>query len=270
MSMAVLAENHNLAEDASESSSNQRQVLKIATPSKHRVVTPQSTLNPHLQLRIRLIQEGFSEVDIDRSLEEMWEQDLRYDDFNAVASFIRSRDVVKGSSHTLHPTEEETKTASTAESTTTSKGENQSDGGELNVVKCDKTEDAIDSMGYSVDSDAIQVIRQRKSPAQPLNMSSKLDLVADYENLADSAFALSEWVAKAADRDEVCILFFSYIFIRVWIYFSASWDNVIGLFWSLSKYSFSALYTSNFRSLRFYVTQLFHTTYAYCDPPPSF
>jgi hypothetical protein len=169
-----------------------------------------STLNPHAQLRLRLIDEGIEETDIDRALEEMWERELLYDDFNAVMSFIHSRNAVKEQTDSIQqcPPEEETKTASTAESTSTSTDERQGNDGVDKDMNTDETNSATDSTGYAENSEAHQLSRQRKATVHPINMSSKLDLVADYENLADAAFALSEWVAKAADREEVCCAIF--------------------------------------------------------------
>jgi len=40
-------------------------------------------------------------------------------------------------------------------------------------------------------------------PTTAIDIASKLDLVADYENLSDAAFALSEWISKAAGVEEI-------------------------------------------------------------------
>jgi hypothetical protein len=184
-------------------------------------VSQPSTLNPHAQLRLRLIDEGIEETEIDRALEEMWERELPYDDFNAVMSFIHSRNAVKEQSDSIQqcPPEEETKTASTSESTSTSTDERQGNDGVDKDMNTDETNSATDSTGYAENSEARQLSRQRKAPVHPINMSSKLDLVADYENLADAAFALSEWVAKAADREEVCCaIFLGFICVFVCVY----------------------------------------------------
>jgi len=171
-----------------------------------------STLNPHAQLRLRLIDEGIDEPEIDRALEEMWERELPYDDFNAVLSFIHCRNAVKEQtdseqhSEQHFPPEEETKTASTVESTSTSRDEREHqriDGVIKNDTNTDETNSATDSTGYAYPESSKERQIQRKATVHPINMSSKLDLVADYENLADAAFALSEWVAKAADREEI-------------------------------------------------------------------
>jgi len=186
-----------------------RRMEKHASPSNLLVRFSKQTtmLNPHAQLRLRLVDQGYNEAEVDRAMEEMWERDLPYDDYNEVLSFIRARNALKDSHVQHYPPEEETKTASTAESTSTSTpststadDRQRTDG---SADEGDETEDAIDLEGFVDDADAFHLTRQRKSGVHPLNMSSKLDLVADYENLADAAFALSEWVAKAADRDEV-------------------------------------------------------------------
>mmetsp|Transcript_21229 Transcript_21229/g.24220 ORF Transcript_21229/g.24220 Transcript_21229/m.24220 type:complete len:843 (+) Transcript_21229:80-2608(+) len=162
----------------------------------------ENRLNPHMKLRIRLIKEGFTELEIDKALEEMWEKELRYDDYNKVVSYINSCAAIKGQSDSerRYPPEEETKTASTAESTSTSTDQ------QLNChrnIECHESDLKVESVQNSE-----QVIRRRQSAQNCLNISCKLDLVADYENLADAAFALSEWISKAADRDqiyEICV-----------------------------------------------------------------
>lgn len=166
----------------------------------------ESRLNPHAKLRIQLIKEGICEKEIDSALEAMWERELPYDDFTAVMNFIHGRNAVKEQSDSIrtakqYPPEEETKTTSTAESTSTSTNEREIGNGDIQTIA--KSEQTVNQTRFLKSEN---ILEQRKSALYPLNISSKLDLVADYENLADAAFALSEWVAKAADRDQVCFL----------------------------------------------------------------
>lgn len=227
-SMAALSDNGDLVvQQGNDTGKGQkRRMGKNASLSNQRIssgviASQPSTLNPHAQLRLQLVGEGIEEADIDRALEEMWERELPYDDFNAVMSFIRSRNAVKEQpeehSESIQQPEEETKTASTAESTSTSTDERDrsSNVGVTKNMHTNETNSTTDSTGYAENSEERQLSRQRKaSPVHPINMSSKLDLVADYENLADAAFALSEWVAKAADREEVCAPFFGFLYVN--------------------------------------------------------
>lgn len=192
-----------------------RKMNKNTLPANPQLVetSEQSTLNPHAQLRQRLVKEGYSEDEVDRSMEEMWERNLHYDDFNEVLSFLRARNADKDQSE-APPSEEETKTASTAESASTATNNDRRHRADDSVDESEKSEGAIDIAGFVDDAHAPGPTRHRNRGVHPLNMSSKLDLVADYENLADAAFALSEWVAKAADRDEVCsFIYWGFIYV---------------------------------------------------------
>jgi len=173
--------------------------MKVVNDSTLKV-NEQNRLNPHMKLRIRLIKEGFSEVEIDSALEAMWEKELQYDDFNEVVSYIHSCAAIKGQidSEQQYPPEEETKTASTAESTSTSTNERQTSHTNMRNIECDESNLEVGSPQESE-----RAMRKRQSAQNCLNISCKLDLVADYENLSDAAFALSEWVSKSADRDQI-------------------------------------------------------------------
>jgi hypothetical protein len=250
-SMAVLDEAVEPVPEMTEVVKGQKRRMKRnngSRPDHLRLyaTTEGSALNPQLQMRSRLVHDGYSEAEVDSALEEMWEQNLQYDDFAEVLAYLRSRNAVKDQSDSLHPfpPEEETKTASTAESTSTSTNDRQSSNGDVNGMECGETEGAIESTLFANDAERLRLTRQRKS-THPLNMFSKLDLVADYENLADAAFAVSEWVAKAADRDEVCAPFFSLSSVYTCLYKCIpGWDTFGFLGWLLFGFCLSDLYAS--------------------------
>ena len=167
-------------------------------------------LDPQTQLRQTLINEGFAERDIDGALGKMWDRQLPYDDCNAVRDFLREENVdgfVKGQC----PPEEETKTTSTADSTSGTTT-NPSDRDDENRPPSTESEANAErqSLGSAKDNRTKDDSQQKpkKSIGHSLDIASKLELVADYENLTDAAFALSEWVAKAADAAEVRAPFF--------------------------------------------------------------
>lgn len=158
-------------------------------------------LNPHHQLRTKLLAEGFTEKQIDDAMEEMWSSNLAYDDFDAVCDFLRGGEKEKDSRSQLSEQttqsnpEEENTTTSTAASTVAAAMTPPSEGDF--VLGFSPVEEEKEGDYDSNNS-------RNGSNTQAPSLAAKLEMVARYENLVDAAFALTEWTTKAAKPHEVC------------------------------------------------------------------
>jgi hypothetical protein len=194
--------------DASTSKPSKSQKKKAKkTAAKAQKETSQTALfqglNPHQQLRTKLLAEGFTEKQVDDAMEAMWSRNLAYDDFDAVCEFLRSDGKDNDAAQCSHLSEqttqsnleEENTTTSTAASTVAAAMTPPSEGDFVlgfSPVEEEKEGD-YDSSGNS----------RNAANAQAPSLAAKLEMVARYENLVDAAFALSEWTTKAAKPHEV-------------------------------------------------------------------
>lgn len=142
-------------------------------------------------LRKSLALKGFSLDEIDDAIIEMWDKELPYDDFDAVLAFLERNngsgvqvlvDTSRDDTEKNQPEETDDSTnndPSTEDSTENEQGEN----GKINH------------------SDS----KHEAEPAAPpaMTIQEKLDMVARYESLSDSIYALSQWISKAAKPQEV-------------------------------------------------------------------
>jgi hypothetical protein len=148
-------------------------------------------------LRKSLVLKGFSLDEIDEAVIEMWDKELHYDEYDAVLAYLERSDggveVMANAfkDEAMKYEGEETEDSTNNEHST----EDTIDGEELDIVLGQQRGgDEID------DSDS----EGEAEPATPaMTMSEKLDLVAGFESLTDSIFALSQWINKAAKSHEV-------------------------------------------------------------------
>lgn len=141
-----------------------------------------SSLNPHLVLRNDLMAQGFSGEDVDKAMDEMWNKELPYDEYESVLKYLKLGEKAFAKTNAGATSRDKTATSSTAAA---EKGPNGMGGG-VEESKDDSHEDAV----------------QARAPS--MSMAQKLDMVAGNENFVDAAFALTEWVNKAAKPHEVC------------------------------------------------------------------
>jgi hypothetical protein len=121
--------------------------------------------------------EGYTSKEVTNAMGEMWDKEMTgYDEFDAVLAYLRGA-------------HKEVETASTAPSTTMDErslnGHHQEEAVE---EEKEETEDASISTAAS---------------SQHLDMAARLDMVADSEDLGDSAFALNKWISEMAKQNEV-------------------------------------------------------------------
>jgi hypothetical protein len=141
-----------------------------------------SKMNSHVKLRNGLLSEGFSTAQIDNAMDEMWNNDLAYDEFDAVLKYLKSGGKVKSSGV------EESK-----------EPEDEPHNG--NTVKPDMVKG--NSRTKEEPNKTKPVTKKPSKPGAPTTMATKLDMVAGFEYLSDAIFAMTEWIIKAAKPHEV-------------------------------------------------------------------
>ena len=195
--------------------------LTMQSDLEQQEVFERNALNPQVQLRNSLLKQGFTAEQIDDAIEEMWEMDLQIDDMSQVMKYLDSKSnktspiqvqvqqlddepmAVASTSTTAgleKDTQEETKTFSTAETTS-----HNGSGGDVTYddSKYEEEPQQLLEPRAALSVQLTTTNARHKAATPPLDIASKLDLVADYENLTDAAFALSEWISQAADTEEV-------------------------------------------------------------------
>ena len=146
----------------------------------------ESKMNPHARLRHDLLSRGFDVSEIDTAMEEMWNNNLPYDEFNAVLKYLET-----GGNEKTDTKEAATEKIEDPENVSNNDDNSKSNGvGNSSVQESLREEEKLES-------------KEIPKPFVPLTMTSKLDMVAGYENLSDAIFALTEWVMKAAKPNEV-------------------------------------------------------------------
>ena len=163
------------AKEGSVSSNSNNEPTKpvepaVATAPKKASST---TLNPSAKVHDRLMAEGYTAKEVETAMGEMWDKEMTgYDEFDAVLAYLRGA-------------HKENETTSTAPSTTMD--DSYLNGNHQEQATEEEKEDASISTASS----------------QHLDMAARLDMVADSEDLGDSAFALNKWILEMAKQNEV-------------------------------------------------------------------
>lgn len=162
---------------SADDSSHQPVQQKTQAPSG--TTTAPSNMNPHVILRNRLMADGFSARQIDRAMEEMWDKNLEYDEYEAVLKYLKGE---KGDSNKDEPKQ----------------GGGKSSGA---VPSEPKKEKAVPKAVEPEDTTPAPTRNLKTSP--PASLEQRLETVAGFENMTDAIFALTEWVSKAAKPRDV-------------------------------------------------------------------
>lgn len=171
-----------------------------------------AALNPHEKLCNDLVRKGYSLPEIENALEEMWNLGMQYDDFSAVLAYLEAKraqkeaDAEREAAAQVAADAVENASESTPASTAAS-GSVESDELEENP-EAEKWEEQESEEASSVPESetapaAPSSLSGSESQFQPLDLASKLDVVAKFEILYDAVFALAEWVNKAAKPEQV-------------------------------------------------------------------
>jgi hypothetical protein len=167
-------------------------------------------MNPHFLLRSKLLSNGFSSDKIDVAMEEMWDQQLAYDEYDAVLQFLQSEH--NHENGIASPSSNTTKVSATLSENHShnynydynGNGNNDHTGSGVEESKqMENSDQHLDAGELPVDAAAVAAAAPVKPAA--MTMADKLDMVANSENLTDAAFALSEWISKVAKPHEVCM-----------------------------------------------------------------
>jgi len=172
-------------------------------------------LNPLDKVRMVLKQRGFSLDEIDNALEEMWNSELVYDDVDAVQNYLilradsgrassQSNDNSKEPDLSTQSLESSYSESASTEATESFKPMDETHG--VSEAKSESVEIVGDTLDASIKNDRSASVTSHSEPMDTL--SSKLDIVANYENLNDAIMALSEWVCKSATLAEVRPFYF--------------------------------------------------------------
>eukprot|EP00526_Cylindrotheca_closterium_P002388 CAMPEP_0113634408 /NCGR_PEP_ID=MMETSP0017_2-20120614/17915_1 /TAXON_ID=2856 /ORGANISM="Cylindrotheca closterium" /LENGTH=919 /DNA_ID=CAMNT_0000545103 /DNA_START=220 /DNA_END=2979 /DNA_ORIENTATION=- /assembly_acc=CAM_ASM_000147 len=148
-----------------------------------------SKMNNHAKLRNDLIQQGFSAQQIDTAMDEMWNQNMPYDEYEQVYKYLKEG---------KKPAEPKSAPTTTIKKIT----ENDDDGGGVEETKeVDVTDLTPSQVKTPSSSPKRGATNGKKSNLN--SMAARLDLVADFDNLPDAIFAMTEWIIKAAKPNEL-------------------------------------------------------------------
>jgi hypothetical protein len=170
---------------------NRKKKTKTGPKEEEQVVVKESqnALNPAVLLRRQLIEkEGFDEGQIDKAMEEMWDQQLPYDEYESVLKYLKSgaSALAQAQAQAAPSQAPRPKAAAIVK--------------EVAPAPADPTPE-LESEEEEEDSGV-------EEPQPQISMASKLDMVAGFENFTDGAFALTEWVSKVAKPHEVRIILY--------------------------------------------------------------
>ena len=155
-------------------------------PAKNEVKPEEpDKMNPHAILRNKLQKEGFTSDEIDKAMEEMWDKNLAYDEFEAVLKYLK----------TGGKDDENDKEDKKSEEKESTKTKPQQTNKEESVEETKEEVEASESVAAK--------------PPPPMTMTARLDMVAGFDNMTDAIFALTEWVNKAAKPNEVSLIVYS-------------------------------------------------------------
>jgi hypothetical protein len=139
-------------------------------------------LNPTALVHAQLMAEGFNPKEIELAMEEMWDKEMAgYDEFEAVLAYLQSKNV----STQYKPPAQDEPTIDMSSSKAS-------------------TEPSMNGRAHEEEPEPEKEdIEERTVLSHHMDLGEKLDLVSDNEDLADAAFALSEWISKAATPSDV-------------------------------------------------------------------
>lgn len=140
-------------------------------------------MNSHVKLRNDLLAEGFSAAQIDKAMEEMWNGNLMYDEYDEVLKYLKTGGKIESFGGVEESKEVEDQT--------------QNEGTIAPDVDKGNSTTKDSSTGVK------PVTKDLPSPAVPSTMAAKLDMVAGFEHLSDAIFAMTEWIIKVAKPQEV-------------------------------------------------------------------
>lgn len=147
-------------------------------------------LNPIDKLRMDLEKIGYSVSEIEAAMSEMWDSNLPYDRFEDVLAFLKRS---KHSDTVASKTETLLDGTDSVTATMTSSFESMS-------PALQKDQEDVDFPPATADAPFLATTTSTSIKAAPtpnLDLVTKLQLVANYENLHDAIYAVTQWATQA-------------------------------------------------------------------------
>lgn len=146
-------------------------------------------LNPIDKLRMDLEKMGYSVSEIEAAMSEMWDSNLPYDRFEDVLAFLKRS---KHSDTVASKTEALLDGTDSVTATMTSSFESMSPALQKDQEDVDFPPATADAPFLATTTSSIKA-----APTPNLNLVTKLQLVANYENLHDAIYAITQWANQA-------------------------------------------------------------------------
>jgi len=184
---------------------------------------------PQEVIRRRLIEnDGYEASQVEQAMEEMWDKGLSFDEYESVVRYLRSGDgkalygaatastasnsvlsvstndaeeyMAEISSHSLNESLEGPEEKENLDIDDTSEDIRFAQDDSLQDNCEEKNEEEIEE--EAVEEENEKELEEEAPVRKPVTMAMKLDTVALFENLTDAIYALTEWVKKAARKEE--------------------------------------------------------------------
>eukprot|EP00565_Helicotheca_tamesis_P009403 CAMPEP_0185736194 /NCGR_PEP_ID=MMETSP1171-20130828/27194_1 /TAXON_ID=374046 /ORGANISM="Helicotheca tamensis, Strain CCMP826" /LENGTH=843 /DNA_ID=CAMNT_0028406727 /DNA_START=64 /DNA_END=2595 /DNA_ORIENTATION=+ len=188
-----------------------------------------ANLNPHVKLRSDLVSHGYSIDEVERAIDDMWNLQLPYDEFDSVLAYLEARKVQQEVDERADSEPDSSELAPTAVGKSSREDEDVSippsasvekrtpeaavdetipDDDDGNLVPTEEKSHAVDTHeSENGSAPAANLAKPNKvQPPPPMDFASKLELLSNVDNITDAVTALSEWVSKAAKRHEIAAL----------------------------------------------------------------
>jgi hypothetical protein len=193
--MAPEPDTSKAAVEGTKKKRNRKKKTKTGAAKEEKVLPvvkePQNALNPTMLLRNKLVEKGgFNQGQIDKAMEEMWDRQLPYDEYESVLKYLKSG----ASAFAQVQAQVQAAPSQTPKAAA------------VKEAAAPELESEVEEEEDSPVEEPEEVEESTTSDQQPqMSMASKLDMVAGFENFTDGAFALTEWVSKVAKPHEVRI-----------------------------------------------------------------
>ena len=205
---------------------------------------PDDSLNPHDMLRGRLVDIGYNLKVVDAAMDEMWDLQMDYSDFDSVFNFLQGGGGVPKQSQLIvevdvDQEEEEDKQeqgdvgteivlVSPSDISDASIGASASASASYSIQADESNANVTDMDTATSHHDVTETapVQQQQQPdvrskknirVKPLDLLAKLDIVANSENLNDGIIALTEWVNKAASPSEVRNIRYNWLMLMAYL-----------------------------------------------------
>jgi hypothetical protein len=181
-----------------------------------------SQLNPIDKMRSDILKKGFTFEEVEGVMNEMWEKELAYDEYDAVLSFLEAKasandgssgmeasidlKVNGGKSNSFSMEWDSAPMAMTASEDTASPESIQKGSSPPETAPTpEKSYQLVKEADEIPFTGATVGISKTTLPVRAvvIDLALKLELVAKHENIHDSAYAITEWATKVAKQEEV-------------------------------------------------------------------